>query len=172
MATHTHTPSGDGNLWPATCTAVPRHLGSVSISSSRLEKFMKAEIDYFAQKSPQPVGKPGQMYLYCVYCFMYTYTSCSLFTTAFLLVIYKHEIHTMRTYMLYNMRIHTCLHPVHMHVHVQTYLEMGQKEIYFSTFVYIVSRPCIVIDCYSDSDMSQHISANPGNEFVWQCYAR
>ncbi|CAK9053742.1 [Pyruvate dehydrogenase (acetyl-transferring)] kinase isozyme 4 [Durusdinium trenchii] len=29
--------------------------GNVSISSSRLEKFMKAEIDYFAQKAPQPV---------------------------------------------------------------------------------------------------------------------
>eukprot|EP00913_Durusdinium_trenchii_P004270 g3958.t1 len=42
------------------CVGKPWHSvrstsSNVSISSSRLEKFMKAEIDYFAQKAPQPV---------------------------------------------------------------------------------------------------------------------
>eukprot|EP00439_Symbiodinium_sp_Y106_P016350 s5048_g2.t1 len=48
---------GAGGVRRAICPrwTARRSSSSVSISSSRLEKFMQAEIDYFAQKAPQPV---------------------------------------------------------------------------------------------------------------------
>lgn len=52
-----HTPSVAHSHMKFECMLLLSQPGNVSISSSRLEKFMKAEIDYFAQKAPQPVPR-------------------------------------------------------------------------------------------------------------------